>query len=381
MLQREIITPDMYLDLSAQIAYRLSGQAFDPRTVLDVILTDSAVGAEQERIFAQGIKVIHTGYGDMRRKMGPLSVIHPLRASALLRRIVGTLDDEPRLLTFLNLFMHDKGEDLTRAEIGDVRFDLMEAEMEVLNRMLTPEQRWLLAERHRLLTIQPGQEYTDYLVHILAEAQRMPDLILTKLADRLDNSLDIRVTRHGIPGQGAFGTVFDLLFLPTFRGQQSPTSYVPLVPAEVTQILANLFKNTEFLNLMRTEGCFVSHGADRLIDSILFASSRIARGLVQDTLAALPVASQRAAVNDVLNYCQKGGIDAIRSPDPSGLDGMFIGVYGTKEGRKARLKAMVEDKEFLARVAMVFMALYANFQTDPGFMIRGIDRHGVRAVV
>ncbi len=277
MMRQEKITPTKFLDLSAALAYRLSGQAFDPRTVLDLILDGQPLPSDVQKILLQGIKVIQTGYGDMHRKMGPLAVIHPLRAAAILCRIAGVSDVTSKLyspvntglLGLLSTLLHDTGEDLTEKEIGPDRVQATLAEIRTLNKMLIPDMQRMLADRIHLLTIQSGQDYTDYLVNIMSNSQEMPDLIRTKLSDRIDNTLDVRVTTHNVAGQGTFGTIFDLLFLPTFKGLEAPNNYVPLAPSESTQILANLFKNVEFVSLLRTEGCHVDSTSEKLRDGLL----------------------------------------------------------------------------------------------------------------
>ena len=43
---------------------------------------------------------------------------------------------------------------------------------------------------------------------------------------------------------------------------------------------------------------------------------------------------------------------------------------------------LVDDDEMVlrARVGIVFLAVFAAFRTNPSYQIKGIDRHGVRAV-
>ena len=374
----EAITPDGFLELSADIAYRLSGQAVNPRTLLDLVL-DGRIAPCPENILIQALQVILTGYGDKHRKMGPLAVIHPIRAAVILSRVSGN----PSMLDLLTTFLHDRDEDLTEEEIGADRWQAMCEAIENLNRLLDEGSAAALAARLRLLTIQPGQTYNDYLVTIMAHSQEMPDLIRAKMADRTDNTLDIGVSRHGIKGQGAFGTIFDLMFLPNYPGLVAPPSYVPLTESESVQILANLFKNIEFVSLLRTEGCHVDSTSEKLRDGLLNSSIRIARFLVQDALVSLPKGEQKDAIDDVWSYCLHGGLAAVYVPRKEGvtqrfpLDGLFAEHYGSKDGRKARLKALVADKRYLARAGIALLAAFSSFRSDPNYRIQGIDRRGI----
>ena len=55
----EAITPDGFLELSADIAYRLSGQAVNPRTLLDLVLKDKM----EDHQISRGNIIILTSVG------------------------------------------------------------------------------------------------------------------------------------------------------------------------------------------------------------------------------------------------------------------------------------------------------------------------------
>lgn len=374
MSPEHAVTPSKFLELSADISYRLSGRAFDPRMVLDLILEDAVACPCSETILTKAIAVAVAGYGDNRRKMGPLAVLHPIRVAAVLSRVTR----DPSVLDLLGALLHDRDEDLTLDQIGQERWDRMQIEMADLGRMLDPNHCWFLGERLGLLTLREGQEYCQYLANIMHQAGRMPDLIRVKLADRLDNTLDVGVSHHGIPTMGVFGTIFDLLFLPEFQGVQAPASYVPITEEEGTQMLANLFKNAAFLSLLRSELCPMAGTTSRLHDALIRASTRISQFLVQDTFTMyLDVGQQKTSVEEVLKYCQGGGLHEIKPSGGYSLDGIFVDLYGAKKGRRDRLKGAFRDKTRLAQVGLVFLAVFANFLADPGYTIKGVDSSGV----
>ena len=374
MTHLEHLTPETFLELSADISYRLSGRAFDPRMLLDLILEGAVKAPCDENILIQAISVVHAGYGDSRRKMGPLAVVHPLRVAALLSRVT----HDPSTLDLLGAILHDRDEDLTEGQLEPDNWTKMQREMANLTRLLDSQQQWFLGERISLLTHhKETMHYCQYLAELLTHSSEMPDLIRVKLADRLDNTLDIGVSSHGLPESGLFGTLFDLLFLPNFNGFPTPASYIPISEPEGTQILANIFKNAEFLSLLRSEQVQLEGTTRKLYQALVRASIRITKYLVQDTFLDLPVIEQRAAVADVQFYCQAGGLQEVRGSEGHPLDGLFLGIYGCEDGRKGRLRELLTgDKTRLARVALVFLAVFANFLADPSYTIKGIDRHG-----
>lgn len=371
-MTRGPMTPETFLDLSAGLAYRLSGQFHQtlPKSLVNLILGEAEYRSDR-RILEQAIRVIRVGYGDNRRKMGPLAVIHPLRVAAVLTRVTGT----PTQADLLNALLHDVLEDLTEESIGADRFEQMQRELRILAGLLTESERDGLDPRMQALTHTGEHSYNEYLANIMALAAEKPDLIRAKLADRLDNTLDVGVDLHGVKGQGAFGSIFDLLFLgDQYPGIKADESYVPLTNSETRQILANLFKNTEFVNVLRTEGCNLDSGATTLRDEVITASLRIARFLVQDALIHLPVGEQREAVKYALDYCRSGGLNAVYTEQHHPMDGLLL---GNKKDRKEKISRIATDPQTAARVGIIFLGLFSIFRSNPSFKVVGIDRHGI----
>jgi hypothetical protein len=374
--EREVVNPALFLEMSADISYRLSGTAFDPRALLDIIFLGVDHSPCDEALLVRAISVLRMGYGDRRRKLGPLAVVHPIRTTALLARIT----HDPSTLDLIGALLHDKDEDLLRPALGDDRWGAMTKEFGVLDGMLDEAHRWYLGERMALLTRTPDMSYCSYLVRLLGQSGQMPDLLRVKLADRLDNTLDVGTNLHGIPGQGVFGVIFDILFLPCYTGLHVPSRYVPLIEAEGVQILANLFKNAMFVSLLRSEKCSLVGSTSRLCCSLLTASIRIAQFIVHDAFGSLDSREQRTAVREVMAYCSAGGLSAVRKVGTHPLDGLFLGRYGDTEGRKSRLREVFFDRPLFARVGLVFLALFSNFFNDPNYLIEGIGQDGVWAV-
>jgi len=366
--EKETITFDVFLEMSADITYRLSGMAFDPRALLDIILHEHEPPCP-EHILVQAITATRVGYGDRKRKLGPLAFLHPIRVASILTKVTR----QPSTLDLLLCLLHDRDEDLTPERIGKSA-KKMHRELDKLVPLLGDRAYEKLEEGIGHLTHYKDQlSYGEYLAALTQHGECRPEVLRVKLADRLDNTLDVGVGRHGIPGRGVFALIFDALFLPTYSGPHVPFRYVPLTTDEGIQLLANLFKNTEFISVLRAEGCAVEGPTARLMDALLLASRRIAGFLVQDSLAVgLDVPSHRGTIEDVREYCLSGGMGCVRSGGQHPLDGMFLERYGTSRGRRERLKAIFKDHYLLARLGLTFLGIFESYLADPDFYLQGI---------
>lgn len=366
--EKETIDFDTFLALSADITYRLSGTAFDARALLDIVLQEYDPPCP-EAILVQAINATKVGYGTRRRKLGPLAFLHPIRVASILTRVTR----EPATLDLLLCLFHDRDEDLTPEKIGKAA-KKMSRQIEKLGPLLGDRAYAKMEDGIGHLTHYKDElGYGEYIAHVTQHGHARPEVLRVKLADRLDNTLDVGVGRHGIPGRGVFALVFDAMFLPDYSGPHVPFRYVPLTVEEGVQLLANLFKNTQFISIMRAEGCVVERGTARLMDALLLASRRIAGFLVQDSLAVgLDVPSHRSTIEDVREYCLSGGMHAVRKGGEHPLDGMFLERYGTSRGRKERLKAIFKDRYLLARLGLTFLSIFEAYLADPEFYIEGI---------
>src|SRR5512138_1787967 len=71
----------------------------------------------------------------------------------------------------------------------------LQAEFDRVLEKIDSNHRWFLGERIALLWRQTSQSYYDYLGVVLSKVRTMPDLLRCKLADRLDNTMDIAIQR------------------------------------------------------------------------------------------------------------------------------------------------------------------------------------------
>jgi (p)ppGpp synthase/HD superfamily hydrolase len=202
------ITVEGHLTLSATINWHLSARKIDLRALLRVILGPAKVPDQSPLL--EALNYLHHAYGDRRRKNGPAAVLHCLRIAAMLARVMPS----PTTLDLLGAFLHDKEEDLTREELGSAEWDRVQSEFVRVLEKIDSNHRWFLGERIALLWRQSSQSYYDYVGTVLSKVRTMPDLLRCKLADRLDNTLDIAVQRTPTEQNAFFELAFSMLFLP-----------------------------------------------------------------------------------------------------------------------------------------------------------------------
>ena len=378
--QEELVNPEEFLALSAEMNYQLSAHNLNERALLALIMGPRRPAQDTEPLL-EALRVLLIGYEDIRRNLGPKAVLHPLRTTALLARVM----PEPTVLDLLCALLHDKEEDLHEEKLGKERFHRMQEVYSGLQDHIDQNQRWFLGERLSLLTCKKGEWYNAYLGRILDKAKLMPDLLHVKIADRLDNSLDVTVARPGVLRYDLFQNIFSALFVPNYHGVSIKEYHFLPAEGDGVQILSNLFKNILFLSLLRKAKLDrVDRTTAMLSEALCLASSQVGQWLVLEIFASCVTegSDQRKLLEDVQAYCANGGIEAIRKDDnPHPLDGIFLKTYGlSKEGRSARLAALWADKEEVARVVMVFIAVFTTFSVDREYYVKGIDQERVFAV-
>ena len=372
--QEKLIDPDDFFALSAEMNYQLSARNLNERALL-ALITGPRPSGEDEEPLMEALRLLLIGYKEKRRKLGPTAILHPLRTTALLARVM----PEPSSLDLLCALLHDKEEDLSEARLGPERYARMQESYARLQAKIDRDQSWFLGERISLLTCQKGEWYNAYLGRIMDNATEMPDLLHVKIADRLDNSLDITVARPGVLRYDLFHTIFSAMFVPSYRGVRIEEYHFLPPEDEGVQILSNLFKNILFISLLRREGLEkVDITTAKLAEALCIASSQVGQWLVLEVFASCITdgEEQRKLLEDVRQYCLGGGIKAIRKTEtPHPLDGIFLEIYGQNNtGRSARLARLWSDHDKVARVVLVFIAVFNTFLIDPTYFVEGIDR-------
>src|SRR5512136_216370 len=292
-----------HLTLSATINWHLSARKIDLRALLQVILGSAKV-ADQAPLL-EALNYLHQAYGDRRRKNGPAAVLHCLRVAAMLARVM----EAPTTLDLLGALLHDKEEDLTREELGGAEWDRLQAEFARVLEKIDSNHRWFLGERIALLWRQSTQTYYEYVGTVLANVRTMPDLLRCKLADRLDNTMDIAVQRAPTESNAFFELAFGMMFLPGYRPPQTDGAIVPDVEACVL-LLTQLFKNVVLMSMLREQRLDrLDDTTARLFRALAASSSEQAQWAVAALLSSptLTWQARRDLLREMMDYCAGGG--------------------------------------------------------------------------
>ena len=368
-----------HLTLSATINWHLSARKIDLRALLRVILGSAKV-ADQAPLL-EALNYLQQAYGDRRRKNGPAAVLHCLRVAAMLARVMPA----PTTLDLLGGLLHDKEEDLTREELGEAEWGRLQAEFTRVLDKIDSNHRWFLGERIALLWRQSGQSYYEYLGVVLSKVRTMPDLLRCKLADRLDNTMDIAVQRTPTEQNAFFELAFGMMFLPGYRPPQTDGTIVPDVEACVL-LLSQLFKNVVLMSMLREQRLDrLDETTARLFRALAASSSEQAQWAVAALLSspALDWKSRRALLCEMMDYCAGGGMEAICSKDKGGLlDGSFLEHFSHPDDRirKQQIQGLYADQPQFIRLLVLYIGMFTSFLTDSGYYLRGIDRSGLHPV-
>ncbi len=379
---RELITVEHFMNLSMEINYHLSAKRPNLQALLALVL--GPVRFEDQESLVVALKVLRLGYGASRRKIGPLAVLHPLRTAALLSRCM----KDPSILDLLGALLHDKGEDLQHHMVPEANRDQFHSFFGQLQDRIGREQQWYLGERIDLLTKKDEDDYHSYLLRLLDHAPGMPDLLHVKLADRLDNTLDHHIHRPGVIRYNFYRNVFDLLFVPAYKGVRIRQYHFLPGPEEGALLLMQLFKNAVFLSLIRQEKRDrIDDTARRMFDAIAIASIREAQWVALELFADYDgdqLQELRELVLETMHYCYGGGVAAIREPRSKlQLDGLFLENYAIQDtaNRKGNMVELFKDRDSLTAITVTFIATFAAFLNDPEFTIEGIDRNGIYPIL
>lgn len=374
------ITVEGHLTLSATINWHLSARRIDLRALLRVILGPAKV-SNQETLL-EALNYLQHAYGDRRRKNGPAAVLHCLRIAAMLARIM----PEPTTLDLLGALLHDKEEDLTREELGAAEWDRVQAEFSRVLDKIDSNHRWFLGERIALLWRQSSQSYYEYLGVVLSKARAMPDLLRCKLADRLDNTMDIAVQRTPVEQGAFFELAFRMMFLAGYQPAPLDGGVAPDVEACVL-LVSQLFKNVVLMSMLREQRLdALDETTDRLFQALATTSSEQAQWVVAALLSTPTLGWQdrRTLLREMMDYCADGGMAAVYRKDKGGLlDGSFLEHFAHPDDkvRKRQIESLYNDRRQFIRLLILYIGMFSSFISDSSYYLRGIDQHGLHPVL
>jgi len=369
-----------FLVLSAKANYVLAARGVGVPSIVALLDPRGELSGHEREVLSGVLEYLKEAYGESRRRLGPLAILHPIRCAALLGQASGT----PSLLDLLTALLHDKLEDLSAEARPGGAATAAERRLAELLRRLDSEHEWFLMERVDWLTRRADTEtYYAYTGRLLSHSAMTPEIVRVKLADRLDNTLDMRVALEDpMEEVDFFEVVFRSLFVPAFEGYSERAPHPPSSPLNGAMRLYQLFKNTVLLSLVRE---VFPDRDDRvtatLYDAVAQASMREAQRIVLHLFGhhIRDRSAQRAVITDALAYCEAGG--AARIADPGGaepLDGFFIERFDHADNaaRKAAIAELYQDKPLMARAAMTLVGTFEAFLIDPTFRVRGLSARG-----
>ncbi len=379
---RELITIEEFISLSAKINYQLSSRVLNKPVLLALVMGPADFSDSEREILVDTFDVLREGYQDDRRRLGTPGILHPLRTAAILCRAMRN----PSLIDVLGALLHDKEEDLIEDEVGHERFEAMQGRYLDLIFQLEPGTRDRLQAQLRLLSNRGLGTYQRYLAQVLDTARSHPELLHVKLCDRLDNTFDVHLQHPGVTNYNFYRAVFDILFMPRFRGIEMGRFHFMPDQKEGVMLLSQLFKDAIFLAMLRKHGLDTADAITRrLFVGLAVGGIREAQWLALEVFnTSFPaVADQRGLLLSVMEYCSSGGVEAVRSTGAGGiLDGTFLESFDAAMTgqQKKMLAALFEDRERLAKMVLTFIVIFGSFINDPDYTIHGIDREGMRPI-
>ena len=374
-----------FFSLSRALNYSLQDTAQGRFFILSYLTNKQPFQSRADRnLVLKAIDYIIDAYGKMSRRVGPPAVLHPLRATALLIRTSERLD----VVDILTALFHDLLEDISPLKQTDELRVSLERDLISLLDALPAEDAQTLQDRLKYLTKKPSENYYTYIGRIMNGGSITADVLRVKMADRLDNTLDMRMDlQEAFEDTDFYQTLFETLFVSCFR--QCPTTeweHPFPSPLNGSKRLFQLFKNSVLLTLIRRNQPSESMGKESLVlfDAIAEASLREAqRSFLHITRFHLKdIGRQRDLVMEAMDYCYHGGIQQATLPKHhTRLDGLFKEYFGhaNKAQKKRQLDLLYKDKPLMIQATIAFAVIFKNFIRDEQFYIRGIGVEGIEA--
>jgi hypothetical protein len=219
-------------------------------------------------------------------------------------------------------------------------------------------------------------------------ARQCPDVVEAKLADRLDNTLDMRIDLEDpLVGIDCFQNLFQLLFVPNYPGYCPQAEHQPASAMNGARRLYQLFKNAVLLSLIRqllAEDPAGRPGRRILFDAVAEASLKEAQRTLMHLMGyhLRDPEAQRRLVLDAMDYSYSGKSNIVTKPDGRRmLDGLFSTYFAPTDHRELsqRLDALYGNKPLMIQASIAFLVIFLSFLNDPGYYVQGIGVTGIQA--
>jgi (p)ppGpp synthase/HD superfamily hydrolase len=218
------------LSAASALNYNLSAASLNRYNVLMYITEskrlddDDKTDREKKGIVMEALGYLFSAYSQKRRRLGPMAVLHPLRAAALFSRIRPSLD----LVELITVLFHDILEDIKPGQFDVQGWKTMEEQLYGLFDRMAPEAESRLTENMLSLTRLANESYYQYIARLLENAPKAPEIVEVKLADRLDNTLDLRIDLEDpLARIDFFETIFQIMFVDNYKGYKPKMEHSP----------------------------------------------------------------------------------------------------------------------------------------------------------
>ena len=376
-----------FFKLSSALNYNLSAASLNRYNVLMYIIgnkrldDDNKKDREQKGIVMEALGYLFSVYSQKRRRLGPMAVLHPLRAAALFTRSLNRLN----LVDLLTLLFHDILEDIKPADYNFQQWQTMEGQLySLLGRMDSDDEDRLMTSLMSLTRVE-NESYYQYIGRLLEKAGPSPQLVYVKLADRLDNTMDMRIDLEDpLAGIDFFQKIFQLLFVNNYRGYQPANEHAPASAMNGARRLYQLFKNTVLLSLIRQHKALRSERSlNVLFEAVCDASLQEAQRTLMHLIGfhIKDTADQRRLLLEAMEYCFSGRIDLVTKPDRSQLlDGLFSTYFAhnSKKVLYRQLDILYQNKELMIQASIAFVVLFLHFLNDSKYYVHGISHEGIK---
>ena len=375
-----------FFKLSSALNYNLSAASLNRYNVLMYIIGDKRLDTDEKKdrelkgILMEALGYLFSVYSQKRRRLGPMAVLHPLRTAALFTRSLVRFN----LVDLLTLLFHDILEDIKPGDYELQQWKSVESQLYRLLGRMEKKDESRLEVRLVSLTRVENESYYQYIGRLLENTQNFPEIVQVKLADRLDNTLDMRIDLEDpLARIDFFETIFQIMFVNNYPGYKPRLEHATVTAINGARRLYQLFKNAVLLSLIRQ----LVPARERREMRVLFdALAEAGLKEAQRTLIHLisyhikDLVSLRNLVLEAMQYCYSGRSDLVTMPDGRQLlDGLFSTYFGkkTKKTRRQQLDALYQNKPLMLEASVAFIVIFLSFLNDENFYIRGISAQGI----
>ncbi len=375
-----------FLKLSSVLNYNLSAASVNRYNVLLFILgekkldQDDRIDRENKSIIMEALNYLFLAYQQKRRRLGPLAVLHPLRAAALFSRACAALN----LVDLLAALFHDVLEDIKTVDYAAGQWKEMEGQLYGLLERLPSDDSAALVQRLECLTRLDTETYYQYIARLLEGAGPEPEIVQIKLADRLDNTLDMRIELEDpLSGIDFFQDIFQILFVNNYPGYSQRREHQPTTALNGARRLYQLFKNAVLLSMIRQMKNIAGDRSSRFLfralsDASLLEAQRTLTHLLEHHSSGLT--RSRSLLLEAMAYCYSGRTNLVTEADnQSMLDGLFSTYFGhtSQRDRNRQLDRLYADKPLMIQASIAFIVIFLSFSNDENYYVKGISASGV----